>query len=88
MLSNFLLTFHDKDQTTAFYNSKKKENIIASAVLLFFRFVFGVIIIINFAKGLVPAMRVYLHFSGQLWHLLAILLAWRFPIHGQNLHAC
>ncbi len=80
MKSYLFLTFKDQSLHKEFLLKKNKEITILSAILLFERFIFGCLALNAHIKGFTSQKRVLLHFGGQLWHLCAMLIAWRFPV--------
>lgn len=79
MKSRFWLTFADPTMQDDYFLSRNKEVNNISAILLLQRFVFGLALIYNYTKGHVTGRRLLLQFVGQLWHLIALALAWKFP---------
>ena len=51
------------------------------------RLIFGIFLLVNYLQGDGTKMRVVLHFAGELWHFLILIIAWRFPVRLQPFHS-
>lgn len=88
MNSRLWLTFTDKDLLKDFTEQRNKEITIFSVALLIARFIFGLVLLSQRIQGAeISLQRVILVFAGQLWHLVSLLLGYRFPHSMQRYQA-
>jgi hypothetical protein len=79
------LTIADKELAADFTLQRNREVNIFSMLLLALRFVFALVLIGETVEGSIHAKRMYMDFAGQAWHLLALILSWRYPRYFQSI---
>ena len=79
MKSKLFLTFDDRSLEREFITSKSKYWTFASLNIFLIRFGFAIITLIFYLEGNITLKRLILRIVGDTWHLLALMLAWRFP---------
>jgi len=87
MNSRVFLTFADNDLLKDFTLTRNKEITIFSICLLISRFLFTIILIVEYSLHEVTIRRVMAEFLGMAIHILAMAFGWKFPFKMQKFHA-